>query len=311
MASARYGYTTVSPRDNPSKPIPSLPSATGKRARSSSPTTSSDDQLFTSDPLHDRQSTFTGYFSPSLAPHDLQSLATLASASHRVLAYRVPISAPLSSTKKSRQSTLGFVSNGSSGKKEALQTGQDDDGEQYAAKHVARVLADMNVVGSLVVARWYGGVLLGPVRFAHIEKVAREAVQAYLDAQRGGGGGKAGNGGSGPVGAAGAGTGESLGEERKRLIPELEERDTSIASLRKLLDQKKGILASLEGTEGITSERASQSSPTKKMEYSKLPIERLRLLDQARDKTIGFLLKQIDGVEEKIVALNDADEGHE
>lgn len=30
------------------------------------------------------------------------------------------------------------------------------------------VRPDLNVIGSIVVARWYGGMMLGPVRFEHI-----------------------------------------------------------------------------------------------------------------------------------------------
>ncbi|PSK51960.1 hypothetical protein B9Z65_3227 [Elsinoe australis] len=306
MASARYGYMHVSPRDLPTTstaPTSTKPSL--KRPRSPSPPTSSftsSPEIFISSPLHDRQSTFTAYFSPKVPPHDLQSIPAIASASHRILAYRIPISAPLSSTKKSRQSTLGFTSAGGGGGKQALQAGQDDDGESYGAKHLMKVLVEMDAVGSLVVARWYGGVMLGPARFRHMESVGREAVGKFKE---GGQGEESGAGQKGKRQDGETGTGETLGEERKRLVVELEERDESILSLRKLLEQKKGLLASLEGgAEGA--ERSSQSSPAKKIEYDKMPIDRLRLLDQARDRTIGFLLKQIDEVEEKIVAWDDA-----
>lgn len=167
-----------------------------------------------------------------------------------------------------------------------------------------KVLGEMDAVGSLVVARWYGGVMLGPARFRHMESVAREAVGKFKEGGQGEESG-AGQKGKRQDAGTGTGTGETLGEERKRLVVELEERDESILSLRKLLEQKKELLASLEGgAEGA--ERSSQSSPAKKIEYDKMPIDRLRLLDQARDRTIGFLLKQIDEVEEKIVAWDDA-----
>ncbi|KAF4550579.1 Hypothetical protein D9617_16g013670 [Elsinoe fawcettii] len=306
MASARYGYLTASPSDLPSKPS-STTSTSLKRPRSSSPPATSNPQIFESSPLHDRKSTFQAYFSPTLPPHDLQRLASFASASHKILAYRIPVSTALSSTKKSRQSTLAF---GGQGGKEALQTGQDEDGEQYAGKHVARVLADLNVVGSLVVARWYGGVMLGPVRFKHIEDVAREAVKVYLSSL-GRGQGK----GAMPVtSTAGdkqshdAGTGETEAEEKQRLMQELGERDESIMSLRKLLEQKKTLLGSLEGKTDVA-ETKGQPSPTRKMDYAGMDLKRLRALDQARDKTIAFLLKQIDAVEEQIVAWNALDDG--
>ncbi|KAF2221608.1 hypothetical protein BDZ85DRAFT_202020 [Elsinoe ampelina] len=297
MASARYGYLTVSPSDNPSKPIQAPPTSL-KRTRSPSPPPASD-RIFESSPLHDRKSTFQGFFSPALPPHDLQHLPSFSSASHKILAYRIP----------SRQSTLAFGAAGMS--KSALQTGHDDDGEQYAAKHVARVLGDLNVVGSLVVARWYGGVMLGPVRFKHIEDVAREAVKVYFSSL--------GKGKSGATVGAGKvahqvqeeGAGETQAEEMGRLVRELKERDESILSLRKLLEQKKVLLGSLEGKSEAGDK--GQPSPTRKMDYTGMDLKRLRAMDQARDKTIAFLLKQIDETEEKIVALNaldDEDDDH-
>ncbi|KAG8623790.1 hypothetical protein KVT40_008766 [Elsinoe batatas] len=308
MASARFGYLTASPSDHPSKPIQAPPSSL-KRTRSPSPPPASD-QIFESSPLHDRKSTFQGFFSPSLPPYDLQHLPSFSSASHKVLAYRIPVSAPLSSTKKSRQSTLAFGAAGTS--KSALQTGQDDDGEQYAAKHVARVLGDLNVVGSLVVARWYGGVMLGPVRFKHIEDVAREAVKVFFSSL--------GKGKSGATVGAGKvaddvqedGAGETQAEEMGRLVRELKERDESILSLRKLLEQKKVLLGSLEGKS--EAEGKGQPSPTRKMDYTGMDLKRLHAMDQARDKTIAFLLKQIDETEMKILALHaldDEDDDHD
>lgn len=50
---------------------------------------------------------------------------------------------------------------------------------------------------SLQVSRWYGGILLGPARFTHINNAARELLDAcgYIGGGGGGGGGKAGAGG--------------------------------------------------------------------------------------------------------------------
>ncbi len=65
-----------------------------------------------------------------------------------------------------------------------FETGSDDDGERYAGKKLERVLEEAGVEGAVVVARWYGGVLLGPVRFTHIEECAREAIGKWRDEMR-------------------------------------------------------------------------------------------------------------------------------
>ena len=75
-------------------------------------------------------------------------------------------------------------------------------------------------MGSVCVARWYGGVLLGPVRFKHITDCAREAVgmwRAEMEARR------------------------QVEEDAKlhgRLVKVLGERDASVAVLRGLLKEK-------------------------------------------------------------------------
>ena len=271
MTSARYSYTAVTPSDKPSSP-------TLKRPLSSISADTASSDIFKSEPIHDRQSTFTGFFSPTLPPRDLQSHPSIASASHKILAWRIPASAPESSTKKVRQqSTLP-------GSKAPLQTGKDDDGEQHGAKHLARVLESQNLTGSLVVARWYGGVMLGPVRFAHMERAGREAVDKWRRAT---------------AGKQEEERNKELDEqERRELVQELERRDESIISLRGLLEEKKRFLSGLEGKTG--GDDSSQTSPARKIDYGSLSRDRLRMLDKARDGTIGFLLKQIDGVESDI-----------
>lgn len=54
----------------------------------------------------------------------------------------------------------------------------DDDGESAAG---GRLLKLLTIVGAenvvLVVSRWFGGVLLGPSRFTHINNAARELLE--------------------------------------------------------------------------------------------------------------------------------------
>ena len=164
----------------------------------------------------------------------------------------------------------------------SLETGSDDDGERYGGKRLLGVLSSMKVEGSVVVARWYGGVMLGPVRFTHIENCAREAVSAWQQHQ-----------------AAAEMEKRKVEEEqreRTRLIAELQDRDESILSLRTLLNTK---TMSEHDTSGSQKTTTAASPASKGIDYKALPLQRLRMLDKARDSTIAFLLKQLDAVDKK------------
>lgn len=64
----------------------------------------------------------------------------------------------------------------------------DDDGETAAGGRLAHLLTLLEVENVLVVVtRWYGGVLLGPDRFKHINRVARDALVRAGVVQEGGG----------------------------------------------------------------------------------------------------------------------------
>lgn len=73
----------------------------------------------------------------------------------------------------------------------------DDDGEDAAGGRLAHLLELMRVENAMVVvSRWFGGVLLGPSRFKHINEAARAVVEAQpwyagRDSGAGGGGAKA------------------------------------------------------------------------------------------------------------------------
>lgn len=54
----------------------------------------------------------------------------------------------------------------------------DDDGEDGAAYKLAQMLDHMDVRDAVVVvSRWYGGILLGPVRFHHINTVGKQLLE--------------------------------------------------------------------------------------------------------------------------------------
>ncbi|KAI3625167.1 hypothetical protein CBS9595_000528 [Malassezia furfur] len=62
-----------------------------------------------------------------------------------------------------------------------IEQGLEDDGEHWGAEKVMRVIRELGASDVLVVvSRWYGGELLGPVRFDHITNVARAALLHFL-----------------------------------------------------------------------------------------------------------------------------------
>lgn len=190
--------------------------------------------------------------------------------------------------KPSAQRTLRTPAPGLPPPRQLYDTGFDDDGEKYGGRRLEKVLDEMRVEGAVVVARWYGGVMLGPVRFAHIEQVARQAIRR---AAEGRGGGAGGLGGPAPVvtaAAAVASQPNSEAEER-RLRRVLEERDRSIRVLRSLLGEK------LKQTDAPAA--SSSQDVYKAPEYGALTLPVLKRLEKARDNTIAWVLKEIDRVE--------------
>ncbi|KAL1302731.1 hypothetical protein AAFC00_003085 [Neodothiora populina] len=238
-----------------------------QRSASSAASRKDDHDIWQSTKIEDRASIFIAYFSPTMPPKELQSTAQISAASHRMLAWRKPGS----------QRTLHTHSR-------ALELGSDDDGEQYGGKRVLKVLEEMRVEGSLVVARWYGGVMLGPVRFNHIEDVARDAVRAWQQQEE-------------SEGAKRRKVTEEA-NEKVNLVLELRERDQSIKVLRGLLEdaQKAG---EGEVVDAISKSSAPASILTRKIDYASMTLDRLRQMDKARDSTVAFLLKKIDETEKQ------------
>jgi len=61
-----------------------------------------------------------------------------------------------------------------------LRSGNEDDGENWAGSKVLKVMQIEGIIDAVViVSRWYGGTLLGPARFSHIETCAQEACRAF------------------------------------------------------------------------------------------------------------------------------------
>lgn len=61
-----------------------------------------------------------------------------------------------------------------------LRTGFDDGGEQWAGSKVLKIMqAEGTLDAVVIVSRWFGGTLLGPARFKHIETCASEACHKF------------------------------------------------------------------------------------------------------------------------------------
>ena len=224
-----------------------------KRARSASPEST---PIFTSSPIQDRSSKFIAFYSPSLSAKELQAHPEFKSASHRIAAWRKPSSQRALSAQR------------------LLDTGHDDDGEKYGGKALEKVLIETDVEGAVVVARWYGGVLLGPVRFDPIKNCARDAIAQWTqERQR----------------SAKKAKIRDDEAEKENLIKTLPERDQSIVVLRDLLAEKSQQPSSSPNGKGTTG---------KVPNYATMPLATLQKLEQVRDATIGWILKQIEKVEE-------------
>ena len=226
-----------------------------KRPHSPSPSPISPPQIHKSHPLTDRKSTFIAAYSPTLPIKELQSLPEFADATHRISAWRTP----------SAQRSLNA-------QQQLHDLGHDDDGEKFGGKTLEKVLVSEKATGAVVVARWFGGVMLGPVRFEHMRRCAVEAISSFkvhsedTNKRR---------------------KREAADEEeRTRLVEELPQRDQSIVVLRGLLAEKKG-----EGSGG------SGSPPAKVPDYETLPLAGLLKLEKVRDASIKWILKGIEEAE--------------
>lgn len=228
-------------------------------------------EVFKSARIDHETSSFIGCFSPTLSASALQRLPEFRTATHRIAAWR----------KISRQKSLTPSNH-------LFDTGHDDDGESWAGTRLARVLNDTQVIGTVVVARWYGGQNIGPIRFTHIENCAKEAIWKWKVAVS-------------ETEKEDAAKKQKVDDEarRRELVGELAQRDQSIHALRKLLAEKK---AKLSGEDVVP------VTPQKEMEYGKMGLDVLKRLDRARDATIGAILKQMNKVDEDLRLLGGLDD---
>jgi len=207
-------------------------------------------------PIEDRKSKFIGYFIPLTVPSavsrhrsELENLPELAEADHKIMAWNVGRS-----------------------------TGFNDDGEKWAGRKLLEVLTSNEDQGILCVARWYGGIMLGPARFDHIVHVAADALATYHIAQR-----------KPPALSPPTIQGPKSSpppriaadyNERERLVRVLRGKDMTVEYLRAMITAKK-----LERGKG----NSAPTSPSKIKNYEGVQVEGLQRLVVARDATIKSL----------------------
>ncbi|XP_051019710.1 protein IMPACT isoform X2 [Acomys russatus] len=112
-------------------------------------------------PITDRRSTFQAHVAPVACPEQVKLVLgklyenkKIASATHNIYAYRIYC--------EDKQTFLQDF---------------EDDGETAAGGRLLHLMEILNVKNVLVVvSRWYGGILLGPDRFKHINNCARNIL---------------------------------------------------------------------------------------------------------------------------------------
>ncbi|KAI0090702.1 ribosomal protein S5 domain 2-like protein [Irpex rosettiformis] len=147
-----------------------------------------------------------------------------------------------------------------------LKYGNEDDGEKYGSGKIGKVMQTEGIIDAVVVvSRWYGGEMLGPVRFAHIETCAREVCHAFRTK-----------------------------DETEECVATLANLDSILASLRAELAQSKG--------EATTTDKAAAPAK-KKQDYKDLvdaqDIPRAKRLITARENAIKSVKSSIQKAKEQ------------
>ncbi|XP_074843379.1 protein IMPACT isoform X5 [Carettochelys insculpta] len=120
--------------------------------------------IYHGNPISDRRSTFQAHLAPVVSPKQVKMVLAkllenkkIASATHNIYAYRIYC--------EDKQTYLQDC---------------EDDGETAAGGRLLHLMQILNVRNVLVVvSRWYGGILLGPDRFKHINNCARSILVEY------------------------------------------------------------------------------------------------------------------------------------
>lgn len=148
-------------------------------------------------------------------------------------------------------------------------------------------------MGAVVVARWFGGVMLGPARFEMMRSVAKDAVGQYKKTSHYNNTNNHHRGGEGKRAKLDSTIANESGMVRRKdvLVKLLRERDSSISILRGLLAEKKGVVGGQERP------KTGFVAGVREVGYEGMELKVLERLEQVRDKTIGWILKEIEKVE--------------
>ncbi|KAH9834138.1 ribosomal protein S5 domain 2-like protein [Rhodofomes roseus] len=150
-----------------------------------------------------------------------------------------------------------------------LRTGSVDDGEQHAGAKVLKAIQEEGVIDAVViVSRWYGGVMLGPVRFAHFETCAREVCRTFR-----------------------------LKDDMGSLIATLTSLDDILASLR--IDLAKATANSADAA-STTAEPSTRKTANYDSLQESLDIKRARRLVTARENAIKSVKAALKKQQERI-----------
>ncbi|PAA74748.1 hypothetical protein BOX15_Mlig032342g4, partial [Macrostomum lignano] len=149
-----------------SQPTAAVPAALSPESAAAAETA----EFVHGEPIEDRRSVFQAHLlapvhSVQLASNALAQLLSsekkIASATHNIWAYRI-----VRQSQTGQQQGVSFY------------TDCDDDGEQQAGGRLLRLLELSDTRNALVVvSRWFGGTLLGPDRFKHINNAARNLLE--------------------------------------------------------------------------------------------------------------------------------------
>jgi len=130
----------------------------------------------------------------------------------------------------------------------------EDDGEKYGGNRILKVMQNEGIIDAVViVSRWYGGTLLGPVRFTHIETCATQVCTKFKN--------------------------KELVED---YVQQLVTLDEEVANLRKLLASQS------ETGEGSSS---PTKSPNYDQLLESLDVDKAKRLVAARGKAVAALRK--------------------
>jgi len=129
---------------------------------------------FTSQEIRDRKSAFVAFILPAKDPSQVKDAIAYIRRTHanrppahEVAAWRFVTLKP------------GATGLGGEGDFEVV-SAYDDDGEKWAGGRILSIMKQTGVMDAVVVvSRWFGGIMLGPARFTHMETCAADVCKRF------------------------------------------------------------------------------------------------------------------------------------